>query len=315
MKLRHIAIVLLAFSTLTVSYAQNCLPSSKEICLSKVGDFINNLNTMVVVALGVLFLAAAVVGFFFGVVRFIWAQQQGDEKGVTNGKETLKWGLIALFCAFSVYGIIQFAQSTLFPGTDLGNIKIPKLIIDTTSTASPGQSNGPNGPGQSNGPTGSNYTPSPSGPGGSTYVGPGANTGGQRTATGRCTKTVYGTDYNGSYVDGDCIPDVSSPVGGSTSFVSTCGNFDLNKTCGNGRVCKNTQNGMACVSASIGAVVKDCNSSTFELDCNDGNGAGTCKSSSIGYRCVPNLNTVDIPTAKESVPAEDPCYVNGRYTC
>ena len=137
MKLRRIAIVLLAFSTLAVSNAQNCLPSSKEICLSKVGIFINNLNEMVVVTLGTLFLATAIVGFFFGVVRFIWAQQQGDEKGVNNGKETLKWGLIALFCAFSVYGIIQFAQSTLFPGADLINVKLPKLIIDTTSSGQP----------------------------------------------------------------------------------------------------------------------------------------------------------------------------------
>ena len=88
-----------------------------------------------VAAVGTLLLAVSVVGFFLGVVRFIWAQQNGNEKGVTSGKQTLLWGLIALFCAFSVYGIITFGQNIFFTNSENAtNIRVPKFIIDTPPT-------------------------------------------------------------------------------------------------------------------------------------------------------------------------------------
>ena len=312
MKLRRIAIVLLAFSTLAVSNAQNCLPSSKDICLSKVGEFINNLNTMVVVTLGTLFLATAIVGFFFGVVRFIWAQQQGDEKGVNNGKETLKWGLIALFCAFSVYGIIQFAQSTLFPGADLINVKIPKLIIDTTTTGGGVISNPerPTTPAGSNNNTERPTTPATNN--GIPYAGSNPSTAGAgRGSTNRCESG----GYNGTLSNGNCVPDYSSPVatpaqGGSVTY---CSFASIGKTCDSGAgVCENTQVGIECVPRPTmmqHAVSGECNASNHGADCNGG--AGTCKSNPIGYECVAKPITTD----PQPAPDQTQCDYSVEGSC
>ena len=311
MKLRRIAIVFLAFSTLAVSNAQNCLPSSKEICLSKVGEFINNLNTMVVVTLGTLFLATAIVGFFFGVVRFIWAQQQGDEKGVNNGKETLKWGLIALFCAFSVYGIIQFAQSTLFPGADLTNVKIPKLIIDTTPLGTQPPSAAGSGT-QPPSAAGSGAQPPSAAGSGTTYPGSNPSTAGAgRGSTNRCESG----GYNGTLSNGNCVPDYSSPVatpaqGGSVTY---CSFASIGQRCDSGAgVCENTQVGIECVPRPTmmqHAVSGECNASNHGADCNGG--AGTCKSNPIGYECVAKPITTD----PQPAPDQTQCDYSVEGSC
>ncbi len=164
--------VLMISSTLSVSFAA----CKYGICLDEVGGFITSLNSIVVAALGTLFLALAVVGFFLGVVRFIWAQQQGEEKGIKAGKETLKWGILALFCAFSVYGIITFGQNVLFgaEAKNAGNVRVPKLIIDTTTTgngtgagadSSGKQETGGNGSGAGSGSSGRSETGNGSGSG------------------------------------------------------------------------------------------------------------------------------------------------------
>lgn len=56
--------------------------------------------------------AVALAVFIFGVVRFIWAKQQGDsyEK---DGKSHMVWGLVGMFIMASAFGIIQFIANTL----------------------------------------------------------------------------------------------------------------------------------------------------------------------------------------------------------
>lgn len=132
MRLKSLTALLTFLSSFAFSFA---VDEDRYLCLSCAGGFIKNINSEIVTALGTLFLAVSVVGFFLGVVRFIWAQQTGEEKGIKAGKETLKWGLIALFCAFSVYGIIRFGQNVLFTNADdVTNIKLPKFILDTNTT-------------------------------------------------------------------------------------------------------------------------------------------------------------------------------------
>lgn len=87
---------------------------------------INTFNTTVVKALGTLFLSGAVVAFFFGVAKFIWGLRTGVEKAITDGKQFMLWGLIALFVMFSVYGIIKFAQN-IIPGLNSDTITIPSV--------------------------------------------------------------------------------------------------------------------------------------------------------------------------------------------
>lgn len=49
----------------------------------------------------------ALLIFLWGLTKFI-ARVGGDEKAVDEGKNLMKWGLIALFVMVSLWGIIRF---------------------------------------------------------------------------------------------------------------------------------------------------------------------------------------------------------------
>ena len=56
-----------------------------------------------------LIIGLAVVAFFWGLVRYIFA----GAKGSAAGKNIMVWGLIALFVMVSIWGIITMAQGAL----------------------------------------------------------------------------------------------------------------------------------------------------------------------------------------------------------
>lgn len=65
-----------------------------------------NFAGTVINALIPILIGAAVVVFFYGLVKFIYTRKSGD-------KSIMWWGIIALFLMVSVWGIIRIAQSTL----------------------------------------------------------------------------------------------------------------------------------------------------------------------------------------------------------
>ncbi|MEK7461777.1 MAG: hypothetical protein AAB586_01770 [Patescibacteria group bacterium] len=64
--------------------------------------FINLIRTALPVVTGF-----ALVVFFWGLTKFIF-RLGGDEKAVTEGKNLMIWGLIALFVLLSLMGILAF---------------------------------------------------------------------------------------------------------------------------------------------------------------------------------------------------------------
>lgn len=69
------------------------------------------LQVMDIVELLIVLVAAlALLVFMFGLMKFIF-KVGGDEKAIEQGKNLMKWGLIALFVMMSVWGIIRFFQS------------------------------------------------------------------------------------------------------------------------------------------------------------------------------------------------------------
>ena len=50
----------------------------------------------------------ALLVFVWGLAKFIF-RLGGDEKAVTEGKNLMAWGLIALFVMVSIWGILRFA--------------------------------------------------------------------------------------------------------------------------------------------------------------------------------------------------------------
>jgi hypothetical protein len=73
---------------------------------SLIGDAIFVLDLLTPVFYGL-----ALAFFFWGLAKFIFALNSGNEKGAQGGKTMMWWGVIALFVAVSIWGLIRFLIS------------------------------------------------------------------------------------------------------------------------------------------------------------------------------------------------------------
>ena len=71
---------------------------------------VRNIGGIVQIALPIV-IALALLAFFWGLVKFIFAQ--GDETAKTDAKKIMLWGLIALFVMVSVWGLVRFIGGAL----------------------------------------------------------------------------------------------------------------------------------------------------------------------------------------------------------
>ncbi len=53
---------------------------------------------------------AAIVAFFWGIVKYIWSETDDDK---VNGKNIMVWGMIALFVMVGIWSILGFFQESL----------------------------------------------------------------------------------------------------------------------------------------------------------------------------------------------------------
>lgn len=70
-----------------------------------------------------LLIAAALVAFFWGLVKYVWSG--GEEK--KEGTNIMIAGIISLFVMVSVWGIVRIAQNTLGITGDQGSIVVPSV--------------------------------------------------------------------------------------------------------------------------------------------------------------------------------------------
>src|SRR3990167_9553969 len=68
--------------------------------------------------------ALALLAFFWGLVKFIFAQ--GNEEAKADAKKIMLWGLIALFVMVSVWGVVNFIGSA-FGIPEGGTIVVPTV--------------------------------------------------------------------------------------------------------------------------------------------------------------------------------------------
>jgi hypothetical protein len=73
--------------------------------------------SLLVSKLIVIMMGVGVLVFFWGLVKFLF--QGGDEKAVSQGKNTMLWGIISLFLMTTIWGVIQFIQIALLPDISL----------------------------------------------------------------------------------------------------------------------------------------------------------------------------------------------------
>lgn len=69
--------------------------------------------------------ALALLVFLWGLAKFIF-RVSGDEKAVADGKNLMKWGLIALFLLISFWSIIGFVYGDLGFGPFVGLPFLPQ---------------------------------------------------------------------------------------------------------------------------------------------------------------------------------------------
>jgi len=73
--------------------------------LGNIRDLLDALGNLVNLALPVV-VGIALLGFFWGLAQFIFAQ--GDTEKKTDAKKTMIWGIVALFVMVSVWGLVRF---------------------------------------------------------------------------------------------------------------------------------------------------------------------------------------------------------------
>jgi hypothetical protein len=75
-------------------------------------DLINAAYGIITGTLIPLAFALCLLYFFWGVAKYI-RTGAGGEKAAEEGKRVMIWGIVGLFVAFSIWGIIKFIQNEL----------------------------------------------------------------------------------------------------------------------------------------------------------------------------------------------------------
>jgi hypothetical protein len=106
-----------AFALPMLAFAQGPQLSNLEQFVRSIGRLINLLLPIVV--------ALALLAFFWGLAQFIFAA--GDEEAKKKGKQTMIWGVVALFIMVSVWGLVGFIGSALGIGQGASSGNIPTV--------------------------------------------------------------------------------------------------------------------------------------------------------------------------------------------
>ena len=103
-----------ALSLPLITYAQ--LDNTQDLIYA-IADIIESLITVVG--------ASALLAFMWGLAKFIF--KASDENAKEEGKNIMKWGLVALFVMMTVWGILRFFQEE-FGLTDTSPLDVTNLI-------------------------------------------------------------------------------------------------------------------------------------------------------------------------------------------
>lgn len=93
-------------------------------------DIIGDLSRIVSLLVPLVF-TLAILAFFWGLMKYIFAQ--GSEDGKSDAKKIMIWAAIALFVMISIFGIIRLFQRTLdIDQSGPGTITIPTVVPPPT---------------------------------------------------------------------------------------------------------------------------------------------------------------------------------------
>lgn len=131
---------LVSFSIVSTSVAMSHAQGLQTLIESTntFSRFLAALSSGVVVYLGIIMMGIAVVVFFAGMVRFIWANKKGEAGKLEEGRRFMLWGVIALFVMVSIWGIVGFLQDTVGIRTQTGGIVLPGMNFGSGGTTGAG---------------------------------------------------------------------------------------------------------------------------------------------------------------------------------
>jgi hypothetical protein len=79
-----------------------------QISLAPVQQFLAAINLLEATLIPIL-IAGALVVFFVGLVKYLWASK-GSAEAHRKDKNVMVWGLVALFVMVSVWGLVRLGQ-------------------------------------------------------------------------------------------------------------------------------------------------------------------------------------------------------------
>ena len=111
--MKKVILAILAFAPV-LAFAQQ---------LAGIERLVGSIGRVVGLALPIV-VAIALLAFFWGLVKFIFAQ--GNEEAKGEGKKIMLWGLIALFVMVGVWGLVDFIAGALEINTG-GSVDVPTV--------------------------------------------------------------------------------------------------------------------------------------------------------------------------------------------
>ena len=92
--------------------------------LGNIETLIRSIGRVVALALPIV-VAIALLAFFWGLVKFIFAQ--GNEESKADAKRIMLWGIIALFVMVAVWGLVRFIGTSFGVTPETGPQVIPTV--------------------------------------------------------------------------------------------------------------------------------------------------------------------------------------------
>lgn len=93
--------------------------------LGNVETLLRSIGRLVNLALPIV-VGIALLAFFWGLMKWIFAKSGGDEKATAEGKQIMIYGIIALFVMVSVWGLVRFI-GTAFGIDQDSSIEVPSV--------------------------------------------------------------------------------------------------------------------------------------------------------------------------------------------
>lgn len=106
----------------TLSAFALLIPQVSFAAFDKIKGLLKDFKALLDLVVPIVF-GLAIIFFFYGLAQFI---RSVSEKTIEEGKNKMKWGVIALFVMFSIWGIIKYIGDSVGISTGVTGGSVPQ---------------------------------------------------------------------------------------------------------------------------------------------------------------------------------------------